>query len=254
MDTRAWGPSGWQLLHLIAHDYPSNANGMTRRRYEIFFNTIKDILPCKFCRESTTQFMQELDLHTAMKNNHTLSKWMYDIHNRVNKKLRDQCKEDPRIICPDDDPEFSKVQKKYTELLEIQPNAPPGMDFLFCIAFNYPKDITSDKVQIYFDFFMNLYDIFPYANLRKIYQNHVDHHIIYNALQSRDKLIRWLYSIMYAMSIETNSDYLPTLRGTYQRYGYYMSGCKRGKTCRNGKKIRDHKKTYKVTHARLIKL
>jgi hypothetical protein len=52
----------------------------------------------------------------------------------------------------------------------------------------------------------------------------------------------------------TNSEkILPTFLGVYQRYGYYASSCNRGKTCRNGKRQRDHRKTFRVTHARLLR-
>ena len=52
MDTRFWGPSAWQLFHLIAFQNDSK---------ELML-MIKDVLPCKFCRESTRQFTHELPM------------------------------------------------------------------------------------------------------------------------------------------------------------------------------------------------
>lgn len=260
MDTRFWGPSGWQLLHLVAQEYPNNANGITKRRYELFFNAMKDILPCRFCRESTSNFMAqpEYALHPALRSKETLTKWLYDLHNRVNKKLRDQCAEDPRVICPPPDPTFEGVSEVYEQLLKAKPTAPPGMDFLYCVVYNYPKkqeEITSDKIRNHFEFFMNLYDIYPYKHLRKVIQDFIDEHIVYDALLSRSALMHWFDNMMHAIAKETgNVKLLPS----WNKISYYASGCQkktyRGKTCRNGKKVRNHKKTFKVTHSRLVHL
>lgn len=229
MDTRAFGPSGWQLLHLVAHQ---------RKEAGPLMMTMKDILPCRFCRESTEVFLHEDPPKQP------LSKWLYDFHNRVNKKLRDQCKEDPRVICPPPDPSFEKVSAHYEELLQKEPDAPPGMDFLFCIAYNY----TSEKEGIYRHFFEMLAKHYPYDSLRKIFQGHTFHY------GNKRAVMKSVYTLMKKLTEATGSEkLLPTFAGVYKRYGYYASSCNRGKTCRNGKRKRDHRKTYKVTHARLIK-
>ena len=64
MDTRAWGPSGWQMLHLIAHYEGDKA--------KYFFPNLKDILPCKFCRESTAKFLEEMPPKSPA------DRWLYD--------------------------------------------------------------------------------------------------------------------------------------------------------------------------------
>jgi hypothetical protein len=231
MDTRAFGPSGWQLLHLIAHE---KTNAIK------FMNMVKDILPCKFCRESTTEFLKQDPPHTP------LDKWVYDLHNRVNKKLRDQCREDPRVICPHPDPPFEEVSKQYEELLRTKPNAPPGIDFLFCIAFNY----TPEKADIYRTFYEELAEVYPYPELRSI----VKHHLPHLNLETKKGAVNWTYMIMKDITKATGSTkLLPSPRGVIRKYSQYTSSCNRGKTCRNGKRKRDHRKTYKVTHARLLR-
>jgi Erv1 / Alr family len=229
MDTRAWGPSGWQLLHLIAHENP--------KKPERFFETLKDILPCKFCRESTAQFLSEIPIEK------NVQYWLYKFHNRVNKKLRDQCREDPRVICPPPDPSFEQVKEHYDKLIKSEPSAPPGMDFLFCIAYNY----TPEKEGIYRHFFEVLSEVYPYSELQIIVKNHVF------LFSSKRALMKSVYDLMKKLTKTTHSEHiLPTFLGVFQRYGYYASSCNRGKTCRNGKKKRDHRKTYRVTHARLL--
>jgi len=199
--------------------------------------TMKDILPCKFCRESTEVFLREDPPKQP------LAKWLYDLHNRVNKKLRDQCKDDPRVICPPADPTFEEVSAHYEALLQKEPNAPPGMDFLFCIAYNY----TPEKEGIYRHFFDLLSDVYPYDDLRAIMKAHTF------SFTSKRALMKSVYTLMKKKTKATHSEaILPSFVGVFQRYGYYASSCNRGKTCRNGKKKRDHRKTHKVTHARLI--
>jgi hypothetical protein len=236
MDTRFWGPSGWQLYHLIAYRYPENPDQATRHEYELFYSSMKDILPCRFCRESTTKFMNDLPLQPALKNRHTLTKWIYDLHNLVNHKLRLQCKEDPKVICPPPDPSFEKVTEIYEALLNVEPTVPPGLDFLFCVAYNYSKDSSEEA---YSNFGRGLSKLYPYPKIRQVI--------------TQPKFGKRWYSTAKKMCAVTGFK-LGTFRGTLQKYGKYKSSCNRGKTCRNGRKIRDHRKTYKITHERLVKL
>jgi hypothetical protein len=37
-------------------------------------------------------------------------KWLYEIHNMVNNKLRTQCADDPKVINPGPDPDFEEVK------------------------------------------------------------------------------------------------------------------------------------------------
>ena len=98
MDTRYWGPSGWELFHLIAFRSPHPDDVL---------NQMKDVLPCKYCRASTTQFVQTHPLRGDP------GKWLYEIHNMVNNKLRTQCASDPKVVDPGPDPAFEKVKAKY---------------------------------------------------------------------------------------------------------------------------------------------
>jgi hypothetical protein len=231
MDTRFWGPSGWQLCHLVAHSYTGKHTAL----YRSFFEVLKDVLPCRFCRESTTKFVEENP--PDMQN---IKKWLYDLHNRVNNKLRSQCKEDTKVICPPPDPHFEAVSKIYTSLLDQKPTSPPGMDFLFCVAYNYK---SNPAAKAYDTLFHALSVIYPFEELRKFIPAHPD----------LSDMFAWWYRISKKMCSVTGCEF-GSLRGTLQKYGRYKSGCKRGKTCRNGKKIRDHRHTYKVTHDRLLRI
>ena len=233
MDTRFFGPAGWQLLHLIA------AEDLPTPNKKRLFIAQQYILPCRFCRESTMEFMAgEFKYHEPA------DRWLYDLHNRVNKKLRDQCKEDPKVICPPEDPTFKDIKSHYLDLLAKKPSVPPGMDFLFCVVFNYKdKDLTTEKKDAYRNFFEALLDVYPFEELRTItksYKSSLD-------LTDRASLTAWFKRLMGDLCKATGSK-----RPCVRRYAEYSSSCRRGKTCRNGKKQRNHRKTFKLTHSRLL--
>ena len=88
--TKIWGPSTWISLHAITFGYPLEPTEKNKEDYKKYFELVGDTLPCKYCRISYKEFIlsgcTRLTMDT-MKNRHTLTRWMYDIHERVNKKL-----------------------------------------------------------------------------------------------------------------------------------------------------------------------
>ena len=240
IDTRYFGPSAWQLFHLIAFksDHPDD-----------ILNSMKDILPCRFCRESTTQFVKEHPLRGDP------GRWLYDLHNRVNAKLRAQSKDDPTVVDPGRDPAFDEVKRKYAEM---KPNAVPGRDFLFSIAYNYPEHPEPQDMATQRTFLHQLAQVYPFQKLQKIVAEHVEG--CEPELTSRKTYMKWMYSLLKDLSAEVGQD-IPSFKGYAHHVAYYKSGCSKktyhGKTCRKvsggGRtKDRDHRKTYRITHKRLL--
>lgn len=90
MQTRVWGPAGWVFLHCIAQNYPTEPSTKQKKEYLDFFKCVGNVLPCRYCRESYQQFIKEKDTQlniTVMENRTTFSKWLYLVHDKVNKKL-----------------------------------------------------------------------------------------------------------------------------------------------------------------------
>jgi hypothetical protein len=240
MDTRFWGPSAWQLFHLIAFksEHPDDV-----------LNMMKDVLPCRFCRESTTQFVKEHPLRGDP------GKWLYDLHNRVNAKLRTQSKDDPTVVDPGADPSFAEVKAKYAAL---KPTAVPGRDFLFSIATNYPDVPEPEQMATQRTFLHALAKVYPFQSLRNVYAAYLQAHE--PLLGSRKAYTKWMYGLLKALSAEVGVS-IGTYKGYVQHVAYYKSGCAkktyRGKTCRKlaggGRtKDRDRQTTYRVSHARLL--
>lgn len=52
IDPKLWGKSGWIFLHSVTLGYPNDPTDDDKNNYRIFFNTIKDVLPCGKCRQN----------------------------------------------------------------------------------------------------------------------------------------------------------------------------------------------------------
>jgi hypothetical protein len=240
MDTRFWGPSGWQLIHLIAFRSPHPQELLLM---------IKDILPCRFCRESTAEYTKDIPM---MKDT---GKWAYELHNRVNDKLRTQCKDDPAVTNPGPDPSFEEVKKKY---MAMTPTSVPGRDFLFSIAVNYPDNPEEIDMATQRKFIHTLANVYPFEPLRSKFQAYLETKEV--ALQSQKFYMKWMYGLLNELSTAISVD-IPSYKGYVSRVMYFKSGCKkktyRGKTCRrlpNGArtKSRDHRRTFRVTRETLL--
>lgn len=88
--TKIWGGSGWLFGHSVTFGYPLEPTDEQKQYYKEFFILFGKVLPCKYCRESYAKFISEGDTElndAVMLNRHSLTKWFYDIHETVNKKL-----------------------------------------------------------------------------------------------------------------------------------------------------------------------
>ena len=88
MLTSVWGPSLWHSLHTISFNYPTNPTTKEKQLYFDFFKNLRHVLPCKYCRDNYVNNLKRVPLTMAtMKNRNTLSKWLYLLHEEVNKML-----------------------------------------------------------------------------------------------------------------------------------------------------------------------
>ena len=88
MLTSVWGPSMWHSLHTISFNYPVKPTSEDKKNYFKFFLSLKKILPCKYCRLNYVKNLKAIPLTMkTMKNRNTLSKWLYELHEEINKML-----------------------------------------------------------------------------------------------------------------------------------------------------------------------
>lgn len=84
----AWGPPAWIFLHCITLTYPEKPTPEEKERYRIFFYSLGDVLPCKMCRQEYTIRMKKFPIEPFLDSKKTLTQWMIDFHNSVNKRTK----------------------------------------------------------------------------------------------------------------------------------------------------------------------
>lgn len=133
MDTRFWGPSGWKLIHLVAtNPIRDDEHG---RAVSAWFALLPYVLPCKYCRASLSDYYKALPLtYDILHDQERFGYWAYEIHNRVNGKLRGQG------LLTEPDPAWPDVQAHYTAIYKSLCGTTPllGWDFLTSVAFTTP--------------------------------------------------------------------------------------------------------------------
>ena len=88
MLTTIWGPSLWHSLHTISFNYPNKPTLFQQKKYRSFILNLQYILPCKYCRINLKKNFKCLPLTLKhMKNRNTFSKYIYNLHEHINKML-----------------------------------------------------------------------------------------------------------------------------------------------------------------------
>lgn len=76
MDPSKWGPSGWRVLHRMAH----NDHFKTHDDALAFYASFQYILPCVTCQRNFKQHVANLPFPKKLSG---IGKWVYDVHNKV---------------------------------------------------------------------------------------------------------------------------------------------------------------------------
>jgi len=94
MSTKDWGPSAWSFLFMsIMGRYPVKISKnvkehlVIKKHFKHLLISLKDILPCVFCRNSFKTFLKELPIEPFLGGRMKLMFWLYLMKDKVNKKL-----------------------------------------------------------------------------------------------------------------------------------------------------------------------
>jgi hypothetical protein len=86
--TTVWGPALWHYIHAMSFNYPVNPTTEDKKHYRDFIYNLRYVLPCKYCRINLTNNLKQKRLLAChMKNRSTFSKYVYELHELVNKML-----------------------------------------------------------------------------------------------------------------------------------------------------------------------
>jgi hypothetical protein len=88
MMTKIWGPAMWHYLHTMSFNYPVNPTNEDKKNYRDFILNLKNVLPCKYCRINLSNNFKKKPIQMChMKNRDTFSRYIYELHETVNKML-----------------------------------------------------------------------------------------------------------------------------------------------------------------------
>lgn len=87
--TTVWGPAQWHMLHTISFNYPVKPTEEQKRQYRNYVLSLQNVLPCGACRKNLKTNLRHLPLKMSdMKSRETFSKYIYNLHELVNKMLK----------------------------------------------------------------------------------------------------------------------------------------------------------------------
>ena len=88
MLTSTWGPAAWHFIHMMSFNYPVEPTIENKKQYRNFVYNLRHVLPCKYCRINLSNNLKQKPLLMChMKNRFTFSKYIYELHELVNKML-----------------------------------------------------------------------------------------------------------------------------------------------------------------------
>jgi hypothetical protein len=123
--TSIWGPPMWHYLHTMSFNYPINPTPEDKKHYREFIINLQNVLPCKYCRINLKTNFKQLPLTMSrMKNRESFSRYVYELHELVNKMLHKKSNltycdvreryEHFRARCTEEKPTIFKFKKLQT--------------------------------------------------------------------------------------------------------------------------------------------
>lgn len=124
LSTSEWGPSGWYFLFAcIMGSYPSKIDNNNKEHIRIkkefknMLNSLSYTMPCIFCKISYKQFCKDLPIEVGLVGRIELMHWLYQIKDRVNKKLMLQ-----ELECFNDNKSKIDIRYKNNNITKIEYN------------------------------------------------------------------------------------------------------------------------------------
>jgi hypothetical protein len=91
MLTSVWGPGLWHYLHTLSFNYPWHPTLSDKKYYKAQILILEKTLPCKFCRINLKNNFKQCPIKVGhMKDRNTFSRYIYQLHETVNKMLGKQ--------------------------------------------------------------------------------------------------------------------------------------------------------------------
>lgn len=159
MITTVWGPALWHYLHTMSFNYPINPTLEEKKYYRNFIINLKHVLPCKYCRINLKTNLKQLPITMAdMKNRETYSRYIYNLHELINKMLNKKSNltycnvreryEHFRARCTDEKPKIFKFSDFTRKKKEKGCTEPLYGKKSKCIINIVPQNKKGETIQI----------------------------------------------------------------------------------------------------------
>ena len=87
LNPKVWGPHYWFVLHTIALTYPNKPNETVKKKYYDFIQNLPLFIPIENMGNFFSNLLDTYPVTPYLDSRESFIKWMYFIHNRVNKEL-----------------------------------------------------------------------------------------------------------------------------------------------------------------------
>ena len=87
LDPTVWGPHYWFFLHTVSLTYPEKPNETVRKKYYDFIQNLPLFIPIDNIGNYFSELLDKYPVTPYLDSRDSFIKWMYFIHNEVNKKL-----------------------------------------------------------------------------------------------------------------------------------------------------------------------
>jgi len=87
MRPSVWGPIFWMTMHITTLGYSDFPNDTDKQGAIAFFESLQHTIPCPICKQHYKECLEKYPVRNAVGSKQTLIRWLFMIHNLVNKEL-----------------------------------------------------------------------------------------------------------------------------------------------------------------------
>ena len=87
MNQNIWGAHLWFSLHTMSFNYPLKPTENDKHNYEMFFTSLKEVIPCSICKKNYIRHLNEHPIKNYLDTRKSLVYWVIDMHNMVNVEI-----------------------------------------------------------------------------------------------------------------------------------------------------------------------
>jgi len=86
ISARAWGPSLWNFLHLLALSYPDRPKPADKEKFRRFLRALQEVLPCTKCKTHYGAALNTSLTNSVLANKESFFAWTVKFHSDVSNR------------------------------------------------------------------------------------------------------------------------------------------------------------------------